>query len=72
MPAGDPEAPLRPARKGYALANLAGWTLNLQEVGGSGLDALGRFVERTPSYESAWTDTAEMMERFADLMKEGA
>jgi hypothetical protein len=72
VPAGDPKAPLRPVRKGYALAHLAGWTLNLQEVGGRGLNALGRFVERTPSYESAWTDTAEMMGRFADLMEGGA
>ena len=71
IPAGDPEAPLRPARKGYALANLAGWTLNLKEVGGRGLEALGLFVDRTPTYESAWTDTAEMMGRFAELMKEG-
>ena len=72
VPARDPEAPLRTARRGYALANLAGWTLNLQEVGGHGLEALGRFVERTSTYESAWTDTAEMMGRFTDLMKEGA
>jgi hypothetical protein len=71
VPAGDTEAPLRPVRKGYALASLAGRTLNLQKLGGRGLEALGRFVERTPSYESAWTDTAVMMGRFADLMKEG-
>lgn len=71
IPSGDPEAPLRPARKGYALANLAGWTLNLQKVGGRGLDALGRFVERTPAYEAAWTDTTEVMRRLADMIEVG-
>ena len=70
VPASDPEAPLELARKGYALANLAGWTLNLHIVGGRGLDALGRFVERTPAYGSAWTDTAELMGLLADAMKE--
>jgi hypothetical protein len=67
----DPDAPLQQARKGYALANLAGWTLNLQSVGGRGLDALGRFVERTDAYESSWTDTAELMDRLAGQMKVG-
>jgi hypothetical protein len=70
VPATDPEAPLQPARKGFALANLAGWTLNLQVVGGRGLDALGRFVEKTAAYGSAWTDTAEIMEQLASTMKE--
>lgn len=70
VPATDPEAPLQPARKGFALANLAGWTLNLHVVGGRGLDALGRFVEKTTAYGSAWTDTAEIMEQLAATMKE--
>ena len=70
VPATDPEAPLELARKGYALANLAGWTLNLQIVGGRGLDALGRFVEHTPAYQPAWTDTAEIMGQLAATMKE--
>jgi hypothetical protein len=72
VPSSDPEAPLRPSRKGFALANLAGWTLNLQNVGGRGLDALGRFVERTAAYESAWTDTADVMGQLAGVMKERA
>ncbi len=72
VPATDPEAPLRPARKGYALANLAGWTLNLQNVGGPGLEALGRFAERTGAFESAWTDAAEVMGSFAGVVGEGA
>jgi hypothetical protein len=70
VPAVDPEAPMQPARKGYALAHLAGWTLNLQNVGGQGLDALGRFADRTPAFGSAWTDTAEVMGRFVTAMKE--
>jgi hypothetical protein len=70
VPARNPETPLQPSRKGYALANLAGWTLNLEKVGGPGLEALGRFVERAACYESALTPTAESMERFADLLKE--
>ena len=72
VPATDPEAPLQPARKGFALANLAGWTLNLERVGGRGLDALGRFVERTTAYGSAWTDTAELMGRLAAASKEAS
>lgn len=66
----DPEAPMDLARKGYALANLTGWALNLQRVGGRGLVALGRFVERTPAYGSAWTDAASLMGRLADALKE--
>ena len=70
VPASDPEAPLQPVRKGFALANLAGWALNLQIVGGRGLEALGRFVEGTAAYGSAWTETAEVMGRLAATMKE--
>jgi hypothetical protein len=70
IPATNPEAPLQPARKGFALANLAGWTLNLHIVGGRGLDALGRFVEHTAAYESSWTDTGEIMKRLAGAMRE--
>jgi hypothetical protein len=70
VPTSDPEAPLDLARKGFALANLTGWALNLQRVGGRGLVALGRFVDRTPAYGSAWTDTATLMGRLAEAMKE--
>jgi hypothetical protein len=70
VPSSDPEVPVRTSRKGFALANLAGWTLNLQNVGGRGLDALGRFVERTATYEAAWTDTADVVSRLAATMKE--
>ncbi len=69
VPARDPRSPLQTARKGYVLANLAGLALNLQEVGGRGLEALGRFVGSASCYESAWTDTGDALARFADLMK---
>jgi hypothetical protein len=71
VPSSDPEAPMRPSKKGFALANLAGWTLNLQNVGGRGLDALGRFVDQTATYEAAWTDTADIMGRLAGAVEEG-
>ena len=70
IPGRDPEADIQPARKGFALAHLAGWTLNLQHAGGRGLEALGRFVEHADAYGSAWTDTAEIMGRLADAVKE--
>jgi hypothetical protein len=72
VPSTDPEASMRPSKKGFALANLAGWTLNLENVGGRGLEALGRFVDRAASYESAWTDTADVMGQLSGVMKERA
>ncbi|MEO8425166.1 MAG: hypothetical protein ABI595_14815, partial [Actinomycetota bacterium] len=69
VPSRETEAPLQPARKGYALANLAGWTLNLEQVGGRGLEALGRFVERSSCYESAWTSGTELITRISALSK---
>jgi hypothetical protein len=71
VPSRDPEASLQPARKGYALAQLAGWTLNLERVGGKGLAALGRFVDRTPAYENAWRDATEALTQLTDLLEEG-
>jgi hypothetical protein len=63
VPAKEPDAPVQPSKRGYALAHLAGWTLNLDRVGRGGLQALGRFVERTPCYGSAWTDAADAVTR---------
>jgi len=71
VPSRDPEASLQPARKGYALAQLAGRTLNLERVGGKGLEALGRFIDRTPCYETAWKDTTAALTQLADLLGEG-
>ena len=70
VPARKPDASLQPTRKGYALAILAGFTLNLHEVGGRGLQALGRFVGGTSCYESTWADVGDVLARFADLVKE--
>jgi hypothetical protein len=70
VPARNPEVPLEPARKGYALANLAGLTLNLHEVGGRGLETLGRFVEGVSCYGSTWTNPGEALARFAEGSKE--
>ena len=72
VPAQEPEATAQPARKGYALANLTSWTLNLERTGGRGLEALGRFVERTPSFGSTWTDAAEAMTQLAGALEEGS
>jgi hypothetical protein len=68
IPARDPEAPPQLARRGYALANLTSWNLNLQRAGGHGLRALGRFVERTPAYEATWTDASDAIGRLGDAM----
>lgn len=70
--AADPDAPVQPARKGFSLASLASWTLNLERVGGAGLEALGRFVEKAACYESSWTDGDEAIARFAGAMQERA
>jgi hypothetical protein len=76
VPARAPEAtvdaPAQPARKGYALANLTGWALNLEQTGGRGLEALGRFVERTPCYGSTWTDAAAAITQLAGAMEGGS
>ncbi len=70
VPAGDPDAPLRPARRGYTLASLADWTLNLEQVGGPGLEALGRFVERAACYESSWIDADAAIVQLAGMALE--
>ncbi len=59
----EPETPLQPAPRGYALASLANRVLNFEQVGGAGLRALGRFVERTPCYELAWGDSSEAVKQ---------
>jgi hypothetical protein len=61
---------LRSAPKGYALASLAGWTLNFERVGGAGLRALGRFVERASCYESTWTDATQVIQQLAEMLAE--
>lgn len=71
VPAKQPETAATPARKGYALANLTGWALNLERTGGRGLEALGRFIERTPCYGSTWTDAAEAITQLAGALEEG-
>jgi hypothetical protein len=72
VPARELEASVQPARKGYALANLTSWTLNLDRTGGRGLEALGRFVERTPCYGSMWTDAAEAIAHMAHALEDGS
>ena len=66
VPAQEEAAVATPARKGYALAHLANWTLNLEQTGGRGLEALGRFIERTPCYGSRWTDAADAITQLAE------
>lgn len=68
----EPAETALPVRKGYALANLTSWALNLQRTGGRGLQALGRFAERTPCYGSTWTDAAEAISRLAGALQEGS
>lgn len=72
VPAQKPEASAGPATKGYALANLTSWALNLERTGGAGLEALGRLIERTPCYGSTWTDAAEAITHLAGAMEEGS
>jgi len=62
----DAESSLEPVRKAYGLAALTSSTLNFQRVGGRGLEALGRLVERTPCYRSTWTDPPEVLSRLVD------
>jgi hypothetical protein len=62
------EGDARQARKGYALAALTGWNLNLERVGGRGLRALGMLVERTPCYEVGWTRADTAMSDLATAM----
>jgi hypothetical protein len=70
VPARNSDAGLQPARGGYTLASLADWTLNLERVGGGGLEALGRFVERTTCLESSWTDPTEVIATLAGSLGE--
>ena len=72
VPAKATEASAQLTRKGYALANLTGWALNLEETGGRGLEALGRFVERTPCYGSTWTDAADAITQLAGAIEGGS
>jgi len=71
VPAREPAETALPERKGYVLANLTSWTLNLERTGGRGLRALGRLVERTPCFGSTWTDAAEAMGRLAGALEGG-
>ena len=48
------------------MARMAG-VFNLERTGGSGLKALGRFVEHTPCYESGWADDAVMIKQLTEL-----
>ena len=59
----DAESSLDPVRKGYGLAALTSSTVNFQLVGGRGLQALGRLVERTPCYRSTWADPPDVLSR---------
>jgi len=62
----DAESPLDRARKAYGLAALTSSTLNLQHVGGRGLEAIGRLVERAPCYRSDWADPHKVLSRLGD------
>jgi hypothetical protein len=72
IPAQANETTAHPARRGYALASLTSWTLNLERTGGRGLEALGRLVERTPSYGSTWTDAAEAITQLSEALEEAS
>ena len=69
VPAKATDASAQLTRRGYALANLTGWALNLEQTGGRGLEALGRFVERTPCYGSTWTDAADAITQLAEAIE---
>ena len=71
VPAQKPETTAQAVRKGYALASLTSWTLNLEQTGGRGLEALGRFVERTPSYGSTWNDAAHAITQLTGALEVG-
>jgi hypothetical protein len=68
VPAREAETPLRPAAGGYALASLANRVLNFERVGGRGLRAIGRLVERALRYEVTWTDTTEAMRELSSAL----
>jgi hypothetical protein len=72
VPAQQPQTAAEPARKGYALANLTSWALNLERTGGRGLEALGRLVERSPCYGATWTDAAEAITQMSGALEEGS
>jgi len=67
----DAESSLDPVRKAYGLAALTSSTVNFQRVGGRGLEALGRLVERAPVYRSTWTDPADVFSRLGDAIGVG-
>jgi hypothetical protein len=71
VPAQNPDTSTQPTRKGYALAHLTSWSLNLEKTGGRGLRALGRFVEGASSYEAAWTDASEAVAGMAQVVEVG-
>lgn len=68
----DAEGPLDPARKAYGLAGLTSATVNLQRVGGRGLEALGRLVERAPTYRSTWDDPHDVLSRIGGTIGAGS
>ena len=70
VPAQETQTAATPAKKGYALAHLTGWALNLDRTGGRGLEALGRFIERTPCYGSTWADAAQAITQLTGALKE--
>jgi hypothetical protein len=72
VPAQNADTPTQLTRKGYALAHLTSWSLNLDKTGGRGLRALGRFVEAASSYEAAWTDAGEAVTGIAQVVEVGA
>ena len=43
-----------------------------EQTGGRACEALGRFVERTPCYESAWTDAGQVITQLAGALKEAS
>jgi hypothetical protein len=69
LPARDHAIPVQAARRGYALASLTAWNLNLQRTGGGGLRALGNLVERTRSFEVSWTEAADAMTRLGEAIE---
>jgi hypothetical protein len=64
----DAESSLEPVRKAYGLSALTSSTVNFQRVGGRGLEALGRLVERAPCYRSTWTDPRDVLSRLNDAI----
>jgi hypothetical protein len=69
VPAREVGTPLQPAPRGYALASISNRVLNFEQVGGAGLRALGRFVERTPCYELAWGDSSEAVKQLSGALQ---